>query len=297
MTRTADFSCFVCGAAAQKRYFTVRGWHFRRCRECGLVRMAPIPDLGAAGEDYRGFDLASYRKFLESFRVPQYERDLAWMRENGAAGRLLDVGCGTGEFLDVASRAGFRVAGVEPSPTASAIAAERHPVIRGELLKTDLGGRRFDAVTLWSVLEHVPSPSEVLARAAALLEPGGILALRVPDVRGLLPRLALLIHRLALGRISAPLRVLYQLDWHYKHFTGFERRTLARAVENAGFEVIGARREMSYTWRSLGLRMGSVILGAGAAAGLVRAGLGLVAAMSRLLGLEDEVILLARKKK
>jgi SAM-dependent methyltransferase len=296
MRRKADFPCFVCGGARQKPYFSTGGSDFWRCRKCGLIRMHPLPPLGAAGEDYQGFDLGTYKKFMETFRVPQYERDLAWMRESGARGRLLDVGCGLGEFLDVAVWGGFQAAGVEPSPTASGIAAERHPVVRGELLDADLGGRRFEAVTLWSVLEHVPSPPDVLARVASLLEPGGILALRVPDVRGLLPRLALLIHRLTFGRLSAPVRVLYQLDWHYKHFTGFGRRNLERAVRNAGFEVLGVRREMSYTRRSLDLRMDYVALGGGAAVRLIKPGLGLIGGISRLLGFEDELVLLARRK-
>jgi SAM-dependent methyltransferase len=258
--------------------------------------MHPLPEPAGIGEDYRGFDLGTYKRFMDSFRVPQYERDLARMRGFGARGRLLDVGCGMGEFLDVAAQAGFEAAGVEPSPTASAIAAERHPVVAGELLDADLGGRRFDTATLWSVLEHVPSPPDVLARTAALTDPGGILALRVPDVRGFLPGLALAIHRGTIGRISGPLRVLYQLDWHYKHFTGFDRRTLVRTVENAGYAVLSVRREMSYSLRSLGLRMDSIPLGRGARGDVIRAGLGIVSLASRLAGREDELVLVARKK-
>jgi SAM-dependent methyltransferase len=294
-TKTVSFPCFVCGGTGQKRYFFLSGCDFWRCRACGVVRMHPLPALGASGEDYQGFDLETYREFMRTFRVPQYERDVAWMKAHGASGRLLDIGCGMGEFLDVAARSGFSVAGVEPSPTASALAAERHSVLRGEFLDVDLGGRRFDAVTLWSVLEHVPSPEEVLARIGGVMEKGGILALRVPDARGFLPGLALLLHRISFGRFSGPLAVLYQLEWHYKHFTGFDRRTIARAVGNAGFEVLAVRREMSYTRRSLSLRMDYIPLGRGAAGTVIKAGLGLVGSLSRLIGREDELVLIARK--
>jgi Methyltransferase domain len=151
-------------------------------------------------------------------------------------------------------------------------------------------------VTFWSVIEHVHEPAAVLDRIAALTERAGILALRVPDVRGLLPALALALHRGTFGRISGPLRVLYQLDWHYKHFTGFDRRTLVRAIENAGYAVLSVRREMSYSRRSLGLRMESIPLGRGASRVVLRAGLGAIAGLSSLLGLEDELVLIARKK-
>jgi SAM-dependent methyltransferase len=233
---------------------------------------------------------------MASFRVPQYERDIARMRGYGASGRLLDIGCGTGEFLDVAARSGFSVLGIEPSPTASAIAARTHEVLKTEFLDAETGGRRFDAVVLWSVLEHVPSPAEVLARAAALTEPGGILALRVPDVGGLLPRLALAIHRLSFGRVSAPLRILYQLDWHYGHVTGFDGRNLALAVESAGFEVVSLRRENSFACRGLGRRMDYVRLKSAAAKRVAAAGLGLIGLAARLVGREDELVLVARRR-
>lgn len=293
--KTASFPCFVCGATRQRSFFSAAGCEFWRCRDCGVVRMHPLPPPAAAGEDYQGFDLATYRKFMETFRVPQYERDIASMRRHGASGRLLDIGCGMGEFLDVAARNGFSVTGIEPSPTASEIAARRHPVLKGEFLDPDLGGRRFDAVTLWSVLEHVHSPAGVLARIGALTERGGVLALRVPDVRGLLPGLARTIHNVTFGRASGPLKVLYQLDWHYKHFTGLDRRTLARAVENAGFKVLSLRRENSFTWSSLGLRMDYIPLGRGFTGWIIKAGLGLVGLAARLIGREDELVCFARK--
>lgn len=292
---TASFPCLICGGARQKRYFSAAGCDFWRCRDCGLVRMHPLPAASGAGEDYRGFDLATYQEFMRIFRVPQYERDIGRMREHGAKGRLLDVGCGMGEFLDVAARSGFSVLGIEPSPTASGISAKRHPVLRGELLGLDFAGRTFDAVTLWSVLEHVYSPADVLSRVAVLTEPGGILALRVPDVRGLLPGLARVLHRASFGRLSAPLRVLYQLDWHYKHFTGFDRRTIVRAVENAGYEALSLRRENSFTRRSLRLRMDYIPAGKGVFGGIIRSGLGVIGGAARLFGREDELVLIARK--
>jgi len=292
--KSASFSCFVCGGARHKRFFSAAGFDFWRCRECGVVRMNPLPKPSGAGEDYQGFDLATYKKFMETFRVPQYERDIDWMRKQGATGRLLDIGCGTGEFLDVAARSGFAVTGIEPSPTASEIASKRHSIIRGEFLDLDLAGRRFDTVTLWSVLEHVLNPADVLSRISSLTEPGGILALRVPDVRGLLPGIARTIHRLTFGRISGPLKVLYQLDWHYKHYTGFDRRTLVRAVENAGFSVLSVRRENSFTFRSLGLRMDYIPSGGAVSRAVIRAGLGIIGWTARLISRQDELVCLAR---
>jgi SAM-dependent methyltransferase len=258
--------------------------------------MNPLPAPGGApGEDYAGFDLENYRKFMAEFRLPQYERDLAFLREYASGGRLLDIGCGMGEFLDVAARAGFLVSGLEPSRTAAEIAGRRHPVVRGELGSVEFKAGTFDAATAWSVLEHVPAPADFLRKVRGLLAPGGCLALRVPDVRGLLPALSLAAYRLSFKRIDLPLRVLYQLDWHYKHYYGFDRRTIGRLLEDNGFAVAAIRSEPSFDYRSLDLRMDYLPF-RGAAKGAAKAALGVVLLLARLLGRQDELVLVARKK-
>jgi 2-polyprenyl-3-methyl-5-hydroxy-6-metoxy-1,4-benzoquinol methylase len=293
---TPSFACILCGRPVRRLLFAVGPDRFWRCRACGLVQMNPLPPPGGApGEDYAGFDLENYRKFMAEFRIPQYERDLAFLREHASGDRLLDIGCGTGEFLDVAARAGFRVSGLEPSPTAAGIAGRRHPVVQGELASLEFKAGMFDAVTAWSVLEHVPAPTEFLKKVHGLLAPGGCFALRVPDVRGLLPALSLAAYRLSFKRVDLPLRVLYQLDWHYKHYYGFDRRTIVRLLADNGFEAAAVRSEPSFDYRSLDLRMDYLPF-KGAARGAAKRALGVVLFFARLLGRQDELVLAARKR-
>jgi 2-polyprenyl-3-methyl-5-hydroxy-6-metoxy-1,4-benzoquinol methylase len=291
-----SFPCVLCGGPVRRPLFAVGPDRFWRCPTCGLVQMNPLPAPGSApGEDYVGFDLENYGKFMAEFRIPQYERDLALLRKHAPGGRLLDIGCGMGEFLDVAARGGFRAFGLEPSRTAAEIARRRHPVVRGELGTVEFKAGEFAAATAWSVLEHVPVPADFLRKVHGLLAPGGCLALRVPDVRGLLPALSLTAYRLSFKRVDLPLRVLYQLDWHYKHLYGFDRRTIARLLADNGFEVAAIRSEPSFDYRSLDLRMDYLPV-RGLAKAAAKWALGLALLLARLLRRQDELVLIARKK-
>jgi SAM-dependent methyltransferase len=288
-------SCVLCGAPLARVLFAVGPDRFLECRSCGLVQMNPLPVPEEPGEDYEGFDLETYAKFMVEFRCPQYERDLALIRASATGGRLLDIGCGMGEFLDVAARAGFQAYGLEPSRRASEIGGRRHPVVRGEFGQVRFKDGAFSIATLWSVLEHVPAPAAVLAEVRALLAPGGLVALRVPDIRGLLPAISLAGWRLSFGRLDLPLRILYQLDWHYKHLYGFERRTIVRLLEDNGFAVEAVRSEPSFDVKSLKRRLDYVPL-RGPALLAAKAALAAVLVAAGLSRRQDELVVVARKK-
>ena len=115
-----------------------------------------------------------------------YSIDLA--RRSGFAS-VLDVGCGSGIFLDLAKRANLLTLGVELNAGAAKEASAKGHRVVSKLLETvapsDLGGP-VDLVTLFHVVEHVEQPAEMLAQARKLMRPGGklILSLRggIPEV-------------------------------------------------------------------------------------------------------------------
>lgn len=100
-----------------------------------------------------------------------------------ASPRLLDVGCGNGDFLEVARQAGWQAQGVDPDPVAAATARSRGFDVRvgGIDALQDQSGT-FDMVTLCHVIEHVPDPPAVLASARSLLKPGGRLWIETPNL-------------------------------------------------------------------------------------------------------------------
>ena len=101
--------------------------------------------------------------------------------------RVLDVGCGNGDFLEAARDAGWTAVGLEPDPAAAALCRVRGLDVRVGSLET-LGAEAtgFRAITLNHVIEHLHAPREALARVFSLLQPGGMLYLDTPnaDSRG-----------------------------------------------------------------------------------------------------------------
>ena len=97
---------------------------------------------------------------------------------------LLDVGCGTGDFLKIAQQNNWSVKGIEPNEKARKLANIKtdHSVFGNEqLLKFEPNS--FDIITLWHVLEHLPRPEEHISIFKKLLRPDGVLIIAVPNFK------------------------------------------------------------------------------------------------------------------
>ncbi|GIV08228.1 MAG: hypothetical protein KatS3mg019_0319 [Fimbriimonadales bacterium] len=98
-------------------------------------------------------------------------------------GRLLDVGCGNGDFLEFATRAGWQAIGVEPDPKAVEVArARRLTVHLGGLDALNTEQEVFDGITMNHVIEHVHHPRATLEACYRLLKPGGWLWIETPNL-------------------------------------------------------------------------------------------------------------------
>lgn len=150
-------------------------------------------------------------------------------------GRLLDFGCGAGWYARRMIRRGWHVTGLEISAElARRVSAEAGvPVLAGSLPHPALPPGSFDVVNMGAVLEHVHDPHRVLAAAAALLVPGGLLVVSVPNLA------------------SAAFRWFgedwFSLDLPY-HLLHFNAQTLERAVKEHGLEVERLRQLGRSSW-------------------------------------------------
>ena len=187
--------CLLCGSAQRHllRRSLTGGLELRTviCLDCGLVYDHPMPTeqerLAALGGRPACLHCpgGTAPGRLTRRARGNAARYVAALGETLTASRtLLDVGCGEGALLRAAAVRGLEAVGVEPDPqsAATARAVSGAEVFAAPFGAADLGGRRFDLVTVTHVLEHVGDPLALLGKARALLAQGGALFVEVPNV-------------------------------------------------------------------------------------------------------------------
>jgi len=170
-----------------------------RCNRCDHGYVWPVPSAEFLDAIYR--DAAYYQgssssigfqdyASLEPARRRMYARHLTRIEAQAGKGRILDVGCATGDFLVMARERGWQVLGADPSAARAQLEARGLPVVGKTVHDADVDEASLDAITFWDVLEHVTDPLADLTRARRLLKPGGVLALTVPDSANALARIS-----------------------------------------------------------------------------------------------------------
>lgn len=232
--------CHVCSRANDIAYLEARGYRIAQCRSCGLWYVNPQP----APEELRAFyanydDGEQWRKLEEHFN--RAIRAAILRRKN--SGSVLDVGCGSGNFLRCMREKGFSVFGIEPSGSGSDYARNEHGIdIYHGMMEDYLAaqaGQRFDVITLLNVLEHLREPAAALMQLRQALASDGMLAVAVPDARfhDLVGRLR---RRLGVPDpywIEQPKSVLsgFKLP---DHLCSFQPSTLSALLRRCGFRVV-----------------------------------------------------------
>jgi SAM-dependent methyltransferase len=204
------------------------------CDSCGLVYLSPRPFLEDIGQYYP----SGYAPFIMqrvgdmplllrlSVRYGLHKR-CRLVRRYRAQGRLLDVGCATGQFLaEMTTYPGWEVTGVEPNDSAAEFAQRAHglSVYQSDLISARFPDRSFDVVTLWDVIEHLHDPLAMLTEVRRILAPEGLLIMRTPSLDSWDAH--------AFGQYWAGLD-------SPRHLIIFSRRTALRILDATGF---GLRR-------------------------------------------------------
>ncbi len=227
--------CGLCGGTnaeplfeAENSRLRVTGQKFwlQRCRSCGLVYTSPRPSLEEMGPFYCGEYYTPESSALVKWLGDYFDRErVCYARQSKSGGKVLDVGCGGGVFLDLMASAGFDVHGLEPSESARdhLPPAIRDRVQFGPFENAKFQENSFDLVTLWHVLEHVPAPLDTLIKARELLGPGGELVVEVPNYGSIE------------ARWLGPFWFALDVPRHFWHFTPATLRSMA---EKAGFRQI-----------------------------------------------------------
>ena len=207
--------CFLCGIAGKPLYaglpsalFETAGkWSFSQCSrpECGLIWINPRPiesDLHIAYETYfthaepgenssstlrdtlyAAYRAANYPLWALSGIAKEKVRRSEMFLNDTTPGKLLDVGCGDGTFLNLMRGKGWQVDGIDFDPKAIQTAKQKYDLSlrHGDLIAAKLPAESFDAVTMSHVVEHLTNPVELLSEIRRLLKVGGQLVMTTPN--------------------------------------------------------------------------------------------------------------------
>ena len=220
-----ELACPTCSGTAHERVFeSSNGYDIVRCTECRLVftdaRSAPPPEtLYAHFDQSKTLALEQVRSSLAVF-LRQRAGVVTALKPSG---RLLDYGCGNGAFAHYMSQSGFDAVGLEPFSLGQPRTAERLTLLREPLESAAPKLGRFDVITMWHVLEHVPRPVELLQKLRGHLADDGVLVVSVPNFESLQSK-------------------LFKGGWFHldppRHLIHFERDTLTACLARAGLEPI-----------------------------------------------------------
>lgn len=235
--------CPICGSTDHSKERVVKDFMtskedftLERCNTCQFVFTSPRPSEDEIGRYYESDDYISHSnkssglfdiayKMVRSRAIISKEALISkWANKKG---RLLDYGCGTGEFLGFAKKSGWDCMGVEPSEVASSQAKSNHHLTvfspRDFISKQEQLKGSFDAITLWHVLEHLDNPVEKLNMFNQLLSDRGALIVAVPNHESY--------DAIKYGSYWAA----WDTPIHYSHFS---KNTMIHAADQAGFAVV-----------------------------------------------------------
>ncbi len=227
--------CPLCGAAnpsATGRTHDDSGTRYTQyhCASCAVEFWWPMKNPGA--EWYSAHERYGVRNADPVWGATvNHKKTLSILSSH--RGTVLDVGCGIGNFLELAKERGWQCAGVDIDPDAIAAAKQKTGIADLEAIDVieyakKYPSKRFDLITFYDVLEHVDNHNEFLAAISSLLKTHGHIAMSMPYRK----------HALWLMKGDLP----------PVHLTCWDRTSLRKFLEARGFDVVHMRRSSEGVW-------------------------------------------------
>ncbi|MDO8521848.1 MAG: class I SAM-dependent methyltransferase [bacterium] len=182
--------CPVCASSKSRELFIKGGGRYVACGKCTMVYLNPAFTDKALVNFYSG-NLATQAQVVANetdFSRRIYSKGLAAITKFRRTGEILDVGCSSGFFLDLAKEAGWKTVGVELNKAEAEMARKKHEVHVTSIFSLEVK-KRFDAIVMWDVLEHIKNGNKTLQLfSKKLLRKRGLLFLQIPNSGSLATR-------------------------------------------------------------------------------------------------------------
>lgn len=242
INKNVNNSCLVCGSKKIHYSFSIDKFRIEECTDCQLMRLNPQPTDEELGNIYSKnyfFTFDNSQAHISALKSDTADHYLNLIESYTGAplkGRLLEIGCGQGDFLLKAAERGLEVTGVEYSSHAVKIAesklGHRGQVLCGEITQLMSSNQTFDYIVFADVLEHVRDPRKFLRSVHSLLRKEGIAVAIVPS----------------LDSLSARLMKNKWMEFKPEHLWYFSTKTLKRLLYSEGFykeKVYQAKKTLS----------------------------------------------------
>lgn len=212
-------------------FLTKEKFQISKCVGCGFLLTNPRPDPAEILRYYQSDAYISHSKKRKGWFNTLYDAvrkialrnkfDLINQYKSGS--RILDIGCGTGEFLNFMKEKGWETTGIEPAEQPRTFAKENYGLsVFDEGTLNNLPNKSFDVITMWHVLEHVHDLNGRIDRIGQLLTPDGLLVIAVPNPES----------------PDADFYKNYWAAWDVpRHLYHFSKKTISLLMENHGFDV------------------------------------------------------------
>ncbi|MDQ3190630.1 MAG: class I SAM-dependent methyltransferase [Bacteroidota bacterium] len=190
-------SCPVCESEKQSEFlvckdYTVsqKNFSIAECLDCGFKFTNPRPEKEHLGKYYKSSEYISHsntkkglvNSLYQLVRKYTLKKKLELINQLSDKGSILDIGCGTGEFLNVCKNNGWFSLGIEPDEDARLLAKNNYDLnIKDEAHVDLLESNSFDVITMWHVLEHVPDLNQRMKELYRLLKENGVIVIAVPN--------------------------------------------------------------------------------------------------------------------
>lgn len=190
-----------------------------KCQNCDFVFIKRIPTLQELNDYYEHYASAHY---LSPITVMRYHELLDEFEKYRKTGKILDVGCGIGLFLNVAKERGWEVYGTEFSADAIRICKEKGITMHGGILDSkNYEDETFDVITSFEVIEHINNPLEETAHIQKIMRKGGLFYCTTPNFNSLM---------------RYYLKADYNVIEYPEHLSYYTSKTLTYLMNKFGFQ-------------------------------------------------------------
>lgn len=218
--------CILCGASGEgfcKPYSVQNGYAIVQCKSCQLIFVNPRDNQETVLKQYCEDETSpiSYYQSTSDVNTVNFNKRLDWIERHMSIGKLLDVGCSVGTFIETAKKRGWSVLGIEANRKACEVCKNKNLNVVNGLFESEfvksLPQKDFDLVCLNDSIEHFSNPLDALILTKSLLRENGYCSISTPNIENILAK-------------------IFQMK-PKEHLFYFNEATLSKILSQSGFKI------------------------------------------------------------